>query len=54
MYINKLELAKIISDFMFLNQENSEEKAKEFFVLKNSLTPHGFEKYMQYYFMQKK
>lgn len=50
MRINKLDLAKIISDFMFLNEENPEEKAKVVFKVKHRLTAHWFEKYMQYYF----
>lgn len=50
MKINKLDLAKIISDFMFLNEENPEEKAKVVFKVKHKLTAHWFEKYMQYYF----
>ena len=52
MQINKIELAKMISDFMFLNIDNSEEKAKKLFKLKHSLDKkgHWFEKYIQYYF----
>lgn len=50
MKINKLDLAKTISDFMFLGVEYPEEKAKVLFELKHSLTAHGFEKYIQYYF----
>lgn len=50
MKINKLDLAKVISDFMFLNEENPEEKAKVVFKVKHKLTAHWFEKYMQYYF----
>jgi len=50
MKINKLDLAKIISDFMFLWEENPEDKAKVVFKVKHKLTPHWFEKYMQYYF----
>lgn len=50
MRINKLDLAKVISDFMFLWIENPEEKAKIVFKIKHQLTAHGFEKYMQYYF----
>jgi hypothetical protein len=40
MKINKLDLAKIISDFMFLGEENPEEKAKVVFKVKHKLTPH--------------
>lgn len=50
MKINKLDLAKTISDFMFLGVDNPEEKAKIVFELKHSLTAHWFEKYIQYYF----
>jgi len=50
MKINKLDLAKVISDFMFLGESEPEEKAKIVFKVKHKLTPHGFEKYMQYYF----
>lgn len=50
MKINKLDLAKVISDFMFLWEDNPEEKAKVVFKVKHKLTAHGFEKYMQYYF----
>jgi hypothetical protein len=50
MKINKLDLAKVISDFMFLGESEPEEKAKVVFKVKHKLTPHGFEKYMQYYF----
>ena len=52
MIINKIELAKTISDFMFLNVVNPEEKAKKLFKVKHSLDKRGhwFEKYMQYYF----
>lgn len=52
MRINKLDLAKTISDFLFLWIDNPEEKAKKLFELKHSLDKrgHGFEKYMQYYF----
>lgn len=50
MKINKLDLAKTISDFMFLWIENPEEKAKIVFKVKHKLTAHWFEKYMQYYF----
>lgn len=52
MKINKIELAKTISDFLFLNISNPEEKAKKIFELKHSLDKrwHWFEKYMQYYF----
>ncbi len=50
MKINKLDLAKVISDFMFLGIENPEEKAKVVFRVKHQLTAHWFEKYMQYYF----
>jgi len=50
MKINKLDLAKIISDFMFLGEENPEDKAKVIFKVKHKLTAHWFEKYMQYYF----
>lgn len=52
MKINKLDLAKTISDFLFLWVENPEEKAKKLFELKHSLDDrwHGFEKYIQYYF----
>jgi hypothetical protein len=35
---------------MFLGEENPEEKAKVVFKVKHKLTPHWFEKYMQYYF----
>lgn len=54
MYVNKLDLAKTISDFMFLWIDNPEEKAKKLFELKHSLDDrwHGFEKYMQYYFQK--
>lgn len=54
MRTNKLCLTKTISDFMFLWLENPEEKAKKIFTMKTLLTAHGFEKYMQYYFMYKK
>ncbi|MDD3646427.1 MAG: restriction endonuclease [Candidatus Gracilibacteria bacterium] len=54
MKINKLDLAKIISDFMFLGVDSPEEKAKVIFKVKHKLTAHGFEKYMQYYFQIKK
>ncbi len=54
MKINKLDLAKIISDFMFLWVNNPEEKAKVVFKVKHKLTAHWFEKYMQYYFQIKK
>jgi hypothetical protein len=37
MKINKLELTKTISDFMFLGIENPEEKAKKLFELKHTL-----------------
>jgi len=47
---NKLDLPKIISDFLFANIKNPEEKARVIFRLKHSLTPHGFEKYIQYYY----
>lgn len=50
MKINKLDLAKIISDFMFLWVNNPEEKAKVIFKIKHKLTAHWFEKYIQYYF----
>jgi hypothetical protein len=40
MRINKLDLAKVISDFMFLNEENPEEKAKVVFKVKHKLTAH--------------
>jgi hypothetical protein len=52
MRINKLDLAKTISDFMFLGWEDFEERAKELFILKHTLDDrgHGFEKYIQYYF----
>lgn len=52
MRINKLDLAKTISDFLFLWIENPEEKAKKLFELKHTLDDrgHGFEKYIQYYF----
>jgi len=52
MSINKLDLAKTMSDFMFLNIDDFEQKAKKLFELKHSLDSrgHGFEKYMQYYF----
>jgi len=54
MEINKLDLAKTISDFMFLWIDNYEEKAKKLFELKHSLDNrwHWFEKYMQYYFQK--
>lgn len=52
MKINKLDLAKIISDFMFLWIDEPEEKAKVIFKVKHKLTAHGFEKYMQYYFQK--
>lgn len=51
---NNLDLIKIINDFLFLWVENPEEKAKHFFLIKKRMTPHGLEKYMQYYFMYKK
>jgi len=41
MIINKIDLAKIISDFLFLNIENPEEKAKELFKVKHSLDKRG-------------
>lgn len=47
---NKLDKAKIISDFIFLWYNNPEEKAEIVFDVKHKLTAHGFEKYMQYYF----
>ena len=52
MQINKIDLAKTISDFLYLNIENPEEKAKKLFKLKHSLDNkwHWFEKYIQYYF----
>jgi len=50
MKINKLDLAKTISDFMFLWIENPEEEAIKVYKLKHTLTAHGFEKYIQYYF----
>jgi len=50
MKLNKLDLPKIISDFMFKWIEKPEEKANVIFNLKHSLTPQGFEKYIQYYF----
>lgn len=52
MIINKIDLAKTISDFLFLNIENPEERAKQLFKVKHSLDKrwHWFEKYMQYYF----
>jgi len=46
---NKLDLAKIISDFLFIGETNPEEKAQVVFNVKHSLTAHGFEKYIQYY-----
>jgi hypothetical protein len=52
MKINKLDLAKVISDFMFLWIEEPEEKAKVVFKVKHKLTAHWFEKYMQYYFQK--
>lgn len=52
MKINKLDLAKVISDFIFLWIEEPEEKAKVVFKVKHKLTAHGFEKYMQYYFQK--
>jgi hypothetical protein len=54
MKINTLDLAKNISDFLFLWVENPEEKARKLFEIKHSLTAHWFEKYMQYYFQNKK
>jgi len=50
MKLNKLDLAKIISDFIFIHEMYPEDKAKVVFDLKHTLTAHGFEKYMQYYF----
>jgi hypothetical protein len=37
MQINKIDLAKTISDFLCLNIQNPEEKAKKLFELKHSL-----------------
>lgn len=50
MKIKTLDLTKTLSDFLFIWDNNSEEKAKEVFVFKHSLTAHWFEKYIQYYF----
>lgn len=50
MKINKLDLAKVISDFMFLGINEPKEKARIVFKVKHKLTAHWFEKYMQYYF----
>ncbi len=50
MKINTLNLTKTVSDFLFLWVENPEEKAKDMFIFKHTLTPHGFEKYIEYYF----
>ncbi len=44
MKVNKLDLAKIISDFMFLWFDDPEEKAKVVFKVKHQLTPHWFKK----------
>lgn len=52
--ISTLDLAKTLSDFLFLWVENPEEKARKVFELKHSLTPHGFEKYIEYYFKKTK
>jgi hypothetical protein len=41
MKINKLDLTKTISDFMFLNVNNYEEKAKKLFKFKHSLDKRG-------------
>lgn len=54
MRINKLDLTKVISDFMFLWVAEPEEKAKVIFRIKHKLTPHWFEKYMEYYFKKLK
>lgn len=54
MKINKLDYAKVVSDFMFIWEDNPEEKAGVIFKLKHRLTPHWLEKYMQYYFEKKK
>jgi hypothetical protein len=50
MKISTLDLTKTLSDFLFLWVKNPEEKAKEIFIFKHTLTAHGFEKYIQYYF----
>jgi hypothetical protein len=52
MKINKLEIAKTISDFLFLWVDNPEEKAQKIFEVRHRLDNrwHWFEKYMQYYF----
>lgn len=47
--ISTLDLAKTLSDFLFLWVENPEERARKVFELKHSLTPHGFEKYIEYF-----
>lgn len=52
--ISTLDLAKTLSDFLFLWVENPEEKARKVFELKHSLTDHGFEKYIEYYFRKTK
>jgi|GEM_PF-2381253 len=38
MKINKIELTKTISDFLFLGSEKPEEKAKKIFQIKHFLT----------------
>lgn len=47
--ISTLDLAKTLSDFLFLWVKNPEERARKVFELKHSLTPHWFEKYIEYF-----
>lgn len=54
MKLNSLEFAKTLSDFLFLEIDNPEEKARKLFTLKHSLSPHWFEKYIEYYFNKQK
>jgi hypothetical protein len=54
MKINKIELTKTISDFLFLGSEKPEEKAKKIFQIKHFLTDYWFKKYLQYYFQKYK
>lgn len=50
--MNNLDLAKTISDFMFMGVENPEDSAKKMFEFRHSFDDkgHWFEKYMRYYF----
>lgn len=48
--MNKYEYAKIVSDLLFANENNVEQKAVDIYRMKHELTPHGFEMYIQSYF----